>query len=106
MSEIDNIIGGLQRMSDAGYLRDLVFYANEAAKKRCGSCCFWMKSRDCPAERNVGGMRRGPSSSALPCAKFQITDSSLQLAERKRSEANAFAAEKGFPAPFTQEVLS
>lgn len=102
MSGIDNIIGGLQRMSDAGYLRDLVFYANDAARKRCGSCYFWMMSKQCPKEKNVGGMSRGPSCEGIPCDKFQITDASVSTAAKKRAEANDFAKRKGFGLPFPE----
>jgi hypothetical protein len=103
MSEIDNIIGGFQRLSDAGFLRDLVFYANDAARKRCGSSCyFWMKSKECPAEKNVGGMSRGPSCDGTPCQKFQVTTSSVSTAEKKRSEANEFAKSHGFKLPFPE----
>lgn len=36
----------------------------------CGACQHWMKSRDCPAERNVNGFSRGPSMNSPPCGKF------------------------------------
>lgn len=102
MSEIENIIGGMQRISDAAYLRDLVFYANDAARKRCGGCHFWMKSRECPAEKNVNGMSRGPSCEGFPCQKFKVTDSAVSLAGKRRSEANAFARSKGLRLPFPE----
>jgi hypothetical protein len=59
-----------------------------------------MKSRECPAEKNVNGMSRGPSMGGMPCQKFQITDSAVSLSAKRRSEANAFAKEKGFEMPF------
>ncbi|NNU70405.1 hypothetical protein G9X67_34710 [Rhizobium sp. WYCCWR 11152] len=106
MSEIDNIIDGFQRLSDAGYLRDLVFYANDAARKRCGSCYFWMMSKQCPSEKNVGGMSRGPSMDAFPCSKFKITETSISIAAKKRAEANDFAKRKGFGLPFPEGRVS
>lgn len=45
------------------------------ATPHCGDCYYWMKSRDCPRERNVNGMSRGPSSGGLPCVKFLGTAS-------------------------------
>lgn len=43
--------------------------------KRCGDCSFWMKSSDCPEERNVNGWNKGPSMNGIPCVKFQDTAS-------------------------------
>lgn len=45
--------------------------AKYAPKHRCGDCHKWMKSRECPRERNVNGMSRGPSGGDMPCDKFQ-----------------------------------
>jgi hypothetical protein len=100
MSEIDNIIGGMQSISDAAYLRDLVFYAREAAKPRCGSCYFWMMSKSCPREKNVGGMSRGPSSGETPCDKYRVLESTLNLAALRRGEANSFAVKHRLTLPF------
>lgn len=41
------------------------------ARKTCGACHFWMKSQECPRERNVNGWNRGPSSGDVPCGRFQ-----------------------------------
>lgn len=38
---------------------------------RCGDCSKWMKSRECPAERNVDGMSRGPSANSHKCSAFE-----------------------------------
>lgn len=40
---------------------------------RCGDCTKWMKSRECPAERNVGGMSRGPSAGSMKCGAYVET---------------------------------
>lgn len=37
----------------------------------CGDCDKWMKSSECPAEKNVNGRNHGPSSQALKCAQFK-----------------------------------
>lgn len=37
---------------------------------RCGECDKWMKSRECPRERNVNGWYRGPSCDDAPCNQF------------------------------------
>jgi hypothetical protein len=54
---------------------DTYYALSEALKdkylKRCGDCTKWMKSRECPRERNVGGMSRGPSWEEYQCAAFK-----------------------------------
>lgn len=40
------------------------------ARHECGSCDKWMKSRECPRERNVKGMSRGPSCKDYICSAF------------------------------------
>lgn len=54
----------LERLGKLDELRRL-------ATPHCGSCYFWMKSRECPRETNIGGRNRGPSMGAMPCQKFQ-----------------------------------
>ncbi len=100
MADIDNIISGLDRISKIAHLKDKVMEARFSARLRCGVCYFWMKSRDCPRERNVDGMSRGPSCEAPICGKFQQTNSSLEIIARKQQEANNFAARYDLPLPF------
>lgn len=100
MDAFDQVATGIQRISDQAQLRDHVFYANQAARERCGSCLFWMKSRECPREKNVNGMSRGPSCDASVCSKFQVTASSTKFAAQKRRDANEFAVRHGLAAPF------
>jgi len=38
--------------------------------RRCGDCRKWMKSRECPRERNVNGRNQGPSGEAPTCNQF------------------------------------
>lgn len=52
---------------------------------KCGQCAFWMCSRLCPRERNVGGMSRGPSVNAHGCGKFKL--------ERVKPQAEPTASE-------------
>lgn len=37
---------------------------------RCGDCNKWMKSRECPREKNVNGRNRGPSCNDFKCSQF------------------------------------
>lgn len=46
--------------------------AKYAPKHRCGDCNNWMKSRECPKEKKVKGLSRGPSSGDCPCDKFVV----------------------------------
>lgn len=55
-------------------------------KRECGNCYFWMKSRECPREKNVKGYSRGPSCSGFACDKFQVTNSAVALKEKRLAE--------------------
>ena len=64
--------------------------------KTCGRCYWWMKSNDCPQERNVRGRNRGPSSSdtrATYCQKFhrstRAEELTASLEEKVAKIANA-----------------
>jgi len=37
--------------------------------RRCGECAHWM-TNTCPRERNVRGMKRGPSAREYQCDEF------------------------------------
>jgi hypothetical protein len=37
----------------------------------CGDCDNWMKSSECPAEKNVNGRNHGPSCNAPKCSQFK-----------------------------------
>lgn len=52
----------------------------------CGSCDKWMKSRECPREKNVNGMSRGPSCKSLTCGQFVWAASSLRLIEEWKAK--------------------
>jgi hypothetical protein len=99
MDEFDQIATGLNRISLLAQLRDKVAIAQVASRTRCGDCQHWMKSRSCPAERNVGGMSRGPSADAPTCGKFAIASASIALRNQRIEEAVAFAKNHGLPIP-------
>jgi len=60
-----------------------------SALPRCGECYFWMKSRDCPRERNINGMSRGPSCDDSTCDRFKAKDADTEarIAERWKPAA-------------------
>lgn len=64
----------------------------EIAKVRCGDCSHWMKSRECPRERNVNGWNHGPSCEDLPCQLFIEDSLSTKLREEWRAERGALRA--------------
>lgn len=97
MSQIERVIDGMQRMSLLAQLRDKVAYAHRAPQ--CGDCHWWMKSRDCPREKNVGGMTRGPSAGGTPCNKYQETEASKQITKDRVTDAVDFARKYGLPVP-------
>lgn len=57
--------------------------------KRCGDCDNWMKSRQCPQERNVNGRNRGPSMNGFICQKFV----ECRFAMKRRAELKAELAQ-------------
>lgn len=61
-----------------------------SALPRCGECYWWMKSSDCPRERNVKGMNRGPSCNDATCDKFKPKDdaTAASVAERWKPAAD------------------
>jgi len=63
--------------------------AEIAKPLRCGDCYWWMKSRDCPRERNVNGRNRGPSMNDWPCGKMQETADSIERREKHKAELAA-----------------
>jgi hypothetical protein len=66
----------------------------EAGKKCCGNCHNWMKSRECPRERNVNGYTRGPSMNGSPCKEYYEEDrakANRAEAARLNAEADALA---------------
>lgn len=52
---------------------------------RCGNCDKWMKSSECPREKNVNGYSRGPSMSEWPCPQYvaarEIAETKAELEE-------------------------
>lgn len=52
----------------------------------CGDCEKWMKTSQCPRERNVGGYSRGPSMSAPKCGQFVEKTSTTEFREQLKSE--------------------
>lgn len=97
--QIDRVIDGLNKISAIAQLRDKVWEANNAKRDRCGGCEHWMKSIDCPRERNVGGMSRGPSCDAAVCSSFSITKREIENRARWANEAIAFAEANDLPSP-------
>ena len=57
-------------MDDPYGTREALTKALTANLPRCGDCDKWMKSRECPRERNVKGMSRGPSCHDFTCDQF------------------------------------
>jgi hypothetical protein len=67
---IDRFIGRMGHITNARVHMDHAEADERNARPSCGNCRHWMKSRECPRERNVNGYSRGPSSGEPPCGKF------------------------------------
>jgi hypothetical protein len=99
-NDLDRAVSAFGKLSLLAQLRDKVVYAEEAFKPRCGDCEHWMKSNACPREHpDLSGYRKGPSCNAPPCAKFQVTQSSIAIARKRTNEAIAFAQKHDLPMP-------
>ena len=97
--QFDMAVGAIGRFSLLMQLRDKVEIAAAVGKPRCGNCFWWMKSRDCPRERNVNGQTTGPANNAPVCEKFKRTQSSIELQAKRTTEAVEFAQRHGLSAP-------
>jgi hypothetical protein len=91
----------MERMSLLVQLRDKLVACSMIGRPECGNCFFWMKSRECPRERNVAGASRGPSSLDRACDKFRIEKRIVDLKAERLSDAVAFAKTYGLPIPPT-----
>ena len=73
----DQIIDAVMKASYASIQEDLrlreLERLRENSRRKCGGCFYWMKSRQCPKERNVNGWNRGPSMNGAICSKFEPT---------------------------------
>ncbi|WP_028682468.1 hypothetical protein [Pseudomonas chlororaphis] len=93
LEEIDKLIDALGKASHLAYLKRERARIQADARPKCGNCYFWMKSRECPAEKNVNGMSRGPSCNGVACQKFQPCprkqETFTKLLSTKDAEINA-----------------
>lgn len=86
---LDADLANQQRRTRAARIKDI----EHSLRPRCGNCFHWMKSSQCPQERNVNGYSRGPSCDAHPCAKF--TESAVTL-KRLKDELAELRKAQGF----------
>jgi len=47
----------------------------------CGDCNHWMKSSECPREKNINGRNHGPSMGDFICNKFVTSYSAIARKE-------------------------
>lgn len=52
----------------------------------CGCCDKWMKSRECPRERNVNGRNHGPSMKGRVCSQYVEKPSSTARREELKAK--------------------
>ncbi|MCL8299415.1 hypothetical protein [Pseudomonas mosselii] len=87
--QIDKMIDVLCAASNLAHLKSERARIQSRAKPRCGNCDHWMKSRECPAEKNVNGMSRGPSCEGFACAQFKPCPSTQRMFEKMLAENEA-----------------
>ncbi|POA52102.1 MULTISPECIES: hypothetical protein [unclassified Pseudomonas] len=84
--QIDKLIDNLCAASNLAYLKSERSRIQSKAKPRCGNCDHWMKSRECPAEKNVNGMSRGPSCEGIACSQFKPCPSTQRMFDKMLAE--------------------
>jgi len=82
----DNVIDALSRISELADLAEAKRVADATDSLRCGNCFWWMKSSQCPREKNVNGYSQGPSNNSPACSKFKITDRVVALKAERLAE--------------------
>lgn len=71
VQEFDAILNAVLDIGRIGQVRDLRRRIVGLRQIHCGDCSHWMKSSQCPKERNVNGRNRGPSCEDRICEKFE-----------------------------------
>lgn len=82
--DVDKIFDTFLAFSDKVHRADEIRKLSQRvhAPKKCGDCDKWMKSRECPKEKNVNGYSRGPSMEGIICEEFVETDWSIKHREQ------------------------
>lgn len=63
---------------------------------RCGTCVYWMQSRNCPREtRTPQGRRSGPSMNGSPCSKHEEEVWVTELRNERQVELNSLLRKTG-----------
>lgn len=82
MTDLRNIFDAFleadRRMGEIAAKQRELARLTKIARKRCGNCDKWMKSRECPREHNVKGMSRGPSCEDMICGQFVSSPNHLK----------------------------
>lgn len=84
--QINKLIDALCTASKLAHLKRERSRIQTRASPRCGNCDHWMKSRECPAERNVNGMSNGPSCEGIACTQFKECPSTQRMFEKMLAE--------------------
>jgi len=100
--DASNIIDGLlqadMQAQIARIANDMQQLAIDSRRPTCGRCNFWMMSSQCPQERNVNGISKGPSSGsklAVTCQKFEMSQRAKErTAKLERDTVQASRATK------------
>lgn len=95
-SWLNNFVSAEGKLSAARAHEQEAMRLDREALPKCGNCDHWMKSSQCPQERNVNGRRSGPSMNGFACAKFTESRSALtnpqhlrDMAAEERAKAKA-----------------
>ena len=100
--EIQPVVDALNHMSRVARFRADLTTARETDRRRCGNCEKWMKSRECPQERNVNGYSRGPSADspkAAGCDLFELKQWVRDLKDERMANVRKKAEELGIELP-------
>ena len=87
--QFDKLFDSLGKAAHLAYLKREHARIKADARPKCGNCNFWMKSRECPAEKNVNGQSRGPSCEGIACQKFEPSPLMARTFEKLLSDKEA-----------------
>src|SRR6185312_17104093 len=95
MSEqfFDALVEATGRVAALMVLQDKLNEMHRTDKKCCGNCEHWMKSSECPAERNIGGYTRGPSCDDFTCDQYLLKPWVIELKNKRKADCISFALE-------------
>ncbi len=85
-AEVNEILSGVQRLSEVSQLLSKINNLSRWINKRCGNCDHWMCSNSCPREKRIHGRPKGPGMNEYGCNKFSLKSYQIKYYNRECQE--------------------